>query len=291
MSEIEAYLESIQAVYPDFVVEKARFHNRDGQFNDIIILNDEFIFRFPRYSEEIARLITKVRLLKRIHGRLSLPVPHPVYSNIQARRAGKVFMGYRLLPGEPLWREKLAAITDDQTLQGLANQLGGFLKELHSIPLDRMTKNLPVQDGLAEWARMYSEIRLGLYRFMRPDARAWVSSHFETYLNDPRLHSYTACLRHGDFGAGNILYNPATRAISGIIDFDALGLGDPAVDIAAASCYGEPFFKRFYAVYPEIGSMLERAQFYKGTYALQEALHGFSNNDQEAFDNGMAEYI
>jgi aminoglycoside 2''-phosphotransferase len=291
MSEIEIYVESIHEAYPDFVIEKVHSQNQEGQFNDILVINDEFIFRFPRYSEGVAGLIAEIQLLKFIHGYVSLPIPNPVYSKIKAEVASKVFMGYRIIPGEPLWREKLAAITDNQTLQRLANQLASFLKELHNIPINSVTENLPVQDGPDEWAKMYADIQHNLYHFMRSDAQAWASDHFETYLNKPQLHKFKACLRHGDFGPSNILYDHEAQVISGIIDFGAIGLGDPAIDIAAASSYGELFFKRFYTAYPEIKSMQERAQFYKGTYALQEALHGFKNNDREAFESGIAEYV
>ncbi|MCP4426075.1 MAG: phosphotransferase [Chloroflexi bacterium] len=36
--------------------------------------------------------------------------------------------------------------------------------------------------------------------------------------------TYKPSLRHGDFGTGNILYNPQRQAISGIIDFGFAGL-------------------------------------------------------------------
>jgi len=36
---------------------------------------------------------------------------------------------------------------------------------------------------------------------------------------------------------------------------------------------------------------MERAQFYKSTFALQEALYGLRDNDQESFKSGIAQYI
>ncbi len=36
--------------------------------------------------------------------------------------------------------------------------------------------------------------------------------------------------------------------------------------------------------------MLSRARFYVGTFALQEALNGLEDGDQEAFENGIAQY-
>ena len=291
MSEIEIYLESIRDACPDFVIEKVNSFNREGQFNDIFVINDGLIFRFPRYSEGAASLITEIQILKYLQGYVSLPIPNPIYSNIEAKMGSRVFMGYRIIHGEPLWREKLAGITDDQTLQRLANQLARFLKELHNLPVEGVFENLPIHDGPDEWAKMYADIQQGLYGFMRPDARTWVSNHFEAYLNKPQLHKYEACLRHGDFGPSNILYNANGQTISGIIDFESIGLGDPAIDIASASCYGEEFLERFYKAYPEIGLMIERARFYKGTFALQEALHGFKYKDREAFESGMADYV
>jgi aminoglycoside 2''-phosphotransferase len=287
---LETYLASIRAAYPDFVIEKASIRDRESQFNDILIINDAFIFRFPRYPQAVSSLITEISLLKLLNGAVSLPIPNPIFSNVEAPQSGKAFIGYKIIPGEPLTREKLAAIPADSTQQRLANQLATFLKELHTLTLDTLTVPLPLEDGPQQWADLYAGIRQDLYRFMRPDAQAQVSQHFTHYLNDPRLHSFTPCLRHGDFGPGNILYDPQSQTVTGILDFSSLALGDPAADIASTSCYGEPFLARFSTAYPEIESMLERARFYKGTFALQEALHGVRNDDRQAFASGMAEY-
>lgn len=290
MTAHEAYLQSIQETYPDLLIKKVQPHLGEGQFNNILIINDELIFRFPRYAEGIQTLIHEIHILERIEGRLTLPTPNPIYTRTEPQVVGQVFMGYPKIPGQPLWYETFQAITGVETLQQLAGQLAGFLKELHSIPVERFDPDLPVHDGPAEWASLYDDIRRHLFSFMRQEAKDRVERHFESYLNNPGLHTYPICLRHNDFGTGNILYDPQSKIITGIIDFGFAGLGDPALDIVAASSYGEDFFNRFYQIYPEITSMLDRARFYRGTYALQEALHGFLNHDQEAFESGIAEY-
>ena len=126
---------------------------------------------------------------------------------------------------------------------------------------------------------------------MRSSTQAWTSNHFEAFLNKPELFNYKPCLRHGDFGPGNILHDPQAQTINGIIDFDDIGKGDPAVDLAAVTFFGARFVERFYSVYPEVEAMQGRIQFYKGTFALQEALHGIKHNDCQAFESGMAEYV
>ncbi len=55
--------------------------------------------------------------------------------------------------------------------------------------------------------------------------------------------------------------------------------------------YGEFFLRRFDKTYPEIESFWERIWFYKGTFALLEALFGIENNDKEAFSNGIEAYM
>jgi aminoglycoside 2''-phosphotransferase len=124
---------------------------------------------------------------------------------------------------------------------------------------------------------------------MQPEARRSMRKHFEDYFNTPGLHVYEPAIVHGDFGGSNILFD--SDKITGIIDFSFAGLGDPAQDVAAVSTYGEAFFARICRYYPGMESLLDRANFYRGTFALQEALHGFLNNDQEAFASGMKEYI
>ena len=128
---------------------------------------------------------------------------------------------------------------------------------------------------------------------MRRDARARIARSFEEFLDDARNFEYEPALRHGDFGGSNILFDPASWSLTGVIDWSSAGLGDPAVDVAgliSSNSYGEPFLRLCYEVYPEIESMLDRARFYASTFALQEALHGVEAGDEAALTRGLATY-
>lgn len=288
--DLPFYLHSIEQVYPSLKINDAQIFEHDGQFNDLLVVNESLIFRFPRYPEYIPALVTEVRILQTVHGRLPLPTPNPLYFNLEPAEAGRVFMGYPMLPGKPLWRETMATIGDEAIIKRLAGQLADFLYQLHAIPVDHL--GLPVQDGRDEWAQMYRDFRQYLFAFMRPDAQEWIRHHFESYLDTPALHVYTPTLRHGDCGSSNILHDPEQGIVTGILDFGFAGLGDPAIDVAAVSTYGQPFLTHFIRAYPDLDeTMLARARFYKGTYALQEALHGHLHNDQVAFESGIANYV
>ncbi len=285
------YLQTIQEAYPDLNVHSARLHDSDGLFNDILFINDVLIFRFPRYAETMDGLLQEVKLLQSLQGCLSLPIPNPVYVSENSQTIGNVFMGYHIIDGEPLLRDVLNGIQDEHVLQTFAGQLAGFLAELHNIVPESLDINLAAPDTLTETKSLYADIREHLYAFMRSDARTQVSQHFEAFINEPRLHQHKPCIHHGDFGSSNILFDSQTGRISGIIDFGFAGLGDPALDLAAISTFGDPFFARICERYPVTESALERANFYRGTYALYEALHGFRNNDKEAFTSGMEQYV
>jgi aminoglycoside 2''-phosphotransferase len=215
----------------------------------------------------------------------------PTFTNLQGEELGEVFMGYPLLPGEPLWRPAIFAEKDPRVLDMWAEQLAGFLKELHALPAREFAGDQLTAESVREWAEMYGEVRRDLFLLMRTDARQEVADHFERYLSDPALHNFQTVPRHGDFGSGNILYDPHTKRITGIIDFGYAAVGDPAMDIAAASTLGEALFGRFGKTYSGMEAMMPRVRFYKGTYALFEALHGFRSGDREAFESGMAQYV
>jgi aminoglycoside 2''-phosphotransferase len=258
MDDPTSSLQVIRRAYPDLPIHSVQPHNHEGQFNNLLIINDELVFRFPRYVDGVASILNETRILSRIQGRTSLPIPNPIYSSQGTQRVGEV--------------------------------LAGFLQELHAISLQTLGDDLPLQDGLSEWVNLYADIREHLFEWMRPQARDEVSFHFEDFLRDPALHSYQPALRHGDFGFGNILYDPQAMNISGVIDFGFVGLGDPAIDLASASVLGDKIYKKICQAYPNSHTMLDRARFYRGTYALQEALHGLLKDDQEAFESGIEQY-
>jgi aminoglycoside 2''-phosphotransferase len=99
MSEPPDYGQRIHEIAPELTIEQMRL-NQDGLLNDVVIVNEQFVFRFvkrdfgykdPREEAEILRLLRPY---------LTLPVPEPFYVSAEA-------LAYRLIPGETLRRELL----------------------------------------------------------------------------------------------------------------------------------------------------------------------------------------
>ncbi len=74
-------------------------------------------------------------------------------------------------------------------------------------------------------------------------------------------------------------------------EFSSVCYSNPALDIAALSTYGEPFFSHFCNFYTVNESNLNRAKFYRDIFALEEAFYGWKNNDKNAFERGMELYV
>jgi aminoglycoside 2''-phosphotransferase len=81
-----------------------------GQYNDILMINDEIIFRFPKVLESLAQLKVETYLLKSIREFLPLEIPDPLFENLEGAPIRKAFMGYYKIPGEPLWPRTLAVL-------------------------------------------------------------------------------------------------------------------------------------------------------------------------------------
>jgi aminoglycoside 2''-phosphotransferase len=291
MVKTNRYIETIRSKYPAIRIRSAEI-NQDGQYNDVLVVNEELIFRFAKVPHAIKTLEREVIVLRYLQPKITLPIPNPIYINTETETVGEAFVGYSMIQGIPLWRNNYQQISDHNVRQKMADQLAGFLKEIHQVPIDEIPIELEIEDKPEYWAEMYKKIKEKLFSYMRSDAKREISEHFETYLLELKKYEFIPKLRHGDFGTGNILFDPDSQKIAGIIDFGGVGVGDPAGDYAGLYIsFGEEFYRNCYSANPDMKRALEKVKFYCGSFALQEALFGYENDDQEAFQSGMKEYI
>lgn len=284
------YEERIREHYPELEINQTEM-NELGQNNDVIIVNHSLVFRFPKYIEGINKLEKETEVLDHIKGNVSLPVSYPQYRAFELGEVGQVFTGYERIPGSPLWTRNMKEI-DHEEKQRLASQLVQFLTELHSLPVENLAiQKQSVVDLRQSIVELYEKCKDKLFPYMIEKSKSEVSQNFEAFLSNHKLFEFTTSLIHGDFGASNILWEPKRKQLSGIIDFGEAEIGDPAYDFAGLlASYGRPFVENCLKLYPAGEHILERIDFYKSTFALQEALHGIENKDPRAFENGIKEY-
>ena len=289
MTQLQSYLNQIQLHYPDLILSNARLVDV-GQFSIIVIIDEAYVFRFPRTIHVAKELQQEIPKLQALQNKLPLPIPNPSYIAFDKETGDLTFMGYAMLPGEPLLREQFQRIDDVHIRQQIAEELANFLKILHSLPKDLLPSPNESISPRVFWEQTLRDFQQKLYPYMRHDARKQVTETFKIALENENLWDFETVVCHGDLGSSNILYKDGH--ISGIIDFTFCAVDDPAQDLGALLVsYGRNFIERILLLYPELRRTLLRTEFIITTYALLQALYALRDGNQEDFDDGMKAYI
>ncbi len=273
------HLQQITQVRPDLVIEEVE-HNRDGMLNDIVIINSNIIFRFPRYTWVLEDMEQERICLEFIQDRSNLAVP--VW-----RSYDQGFISYEAIPGIPLSRNQLLQFPrKDQ--QAIAEQLALFLRNMHHLPGRRQeageVKRSLTYQSYNDWLSLLDELQQELFPFLSSYMQDQIEEIFHPLIGDNTFMDCREYLIHGDLRSYHILYDPDSRRITGIIDFGSAGLGDPAYDISSIiNDYGEGFAALISRHYPGIKEMIDRARFWALTSELQWALAGVRTQDPSWF--------
>jgi aminoglycoside 2''-phosphotransferase len=264
-------LERIRECFPRLAVESVE-SNQDGLTNDVLLINGELVFRFPK-NETWARdlLANELRVIELARGYLSVPIPEVVY------RAAD-FVACRFIPGHALQRNDILSLSE-KGQELIADQLAGYLKQLHNIPMEEVGRR-----GIARsdtnrshrvWVKLFEDVKAELFPLMMPHAREWVINHFAPLVADEHWMDYEPRLINGDTSPYHLLFDRRAQKMAGVIDFGTAGAGDRAADFACIIYfYGESFLRRMARFYPEIEEGVDRARFWAGTLELQWALSG-----------------
>lgn len=273
---------------PDLKVDRIR-RITQGQNNDVLVVNNTWIFRFPRTATGAQSLIREGTVLQRLHGHLPIVTPHPEV-HVPGDRHSEAFMVYRLIPGRPLTRSQVARMSTVR-LKTMAGQLANILDSLHSYAIPQDLLDILQVNPVNAWSEMFARIRQHLFPLMRAEARNQVERNFIQFLDGSRSQTFPKALIHGDFGGSNILLAQDSPTVHAVIDWGCVAIGDPAVDYAAASTLDPSMMDLMSASHPLIAPLLDRVAFYRSTFALQEALFGAEHGDAPALANGLRQYV
>ena len=271
----EQLRQRISTIMPDLEIEQFE-RNEEGLINDIAIVNQEYVFRFAKNDGFAQILNLELDILDLVRPHIDVPVPTPVY-----RGPGSVV--YPLVQGRDLLRSDLLAM-DDAAQQEVANQLGTFLDQLHSIQILDLDWDIPATMAPVtqkKWADIRNRVEEKIYPLLLKHQITWSENLFDQALSDPAFFEYTPTLIHGDLTPYHILFLPEKGEITGVIDFGVSGLGDPALDIGTLiTNYGEMFVSTIRSTYPNLDQHMARARFYAQAIELQWVLPGLETEDK-----------
>lgn len=271
----ETLLERIRVMMPELKIETFE-HNQEGLINDILIVNRELVFRFPKTERYADFLEIEMNVLDLLRPNLGVDVPTPIH-----RERGCV--AYPFLDRQPLLREVILGM-DEMTQTTLAEQLGKFLFGLHTTDISDVGWEIP--STLApvtreRWLDLRQRITEKVYPLMLKHQVQWAERLFGSVLEvQPDPFDYPPALIHGDLAPYHILFDHREGRISGVLDFGVAGVGDAASDIGSLiTTYGETFVEKMKKTYPTLDDHLQRARFYSQSIELQWALLGLESGE------------
>ena len=218
----------VRVSLPSLVADGIRLIGSGWEF-DAYLTRDNWVVRFPRRQEMAGLFDTERPIHDLVAEYLPKSIAIPRVEHRGPPSAGFPYnvAAHRYIPGIPV--DEL----DERFLTSIAPQLGAALGALHSIPVDRARAlNLVETDdddiGAREWLRNGLAVLVAI-----PDrdpivdgAIQWVQG-----VSIP-TGAFEGPLRviHQDLSPEHVLADPATGALTGIIDWTDVMLGDPARD-------------------------------------------------------------
>lgn len=208
-AEDSKYLNRIQECFPHLVIETIQA-NQDGWINDVLIVNEQLVFRFPK-NETWARdlLANEIRVIQLARNYLDVQIPEIEYQAAD-------LMAYRFISGSALQRNDILVL-DENERDEIAHRRATYLKQLHSIPMDEILRHKIAQSDTNRdhrvWVKLFEDVKGELFPLMMPHAREWVTDHFTPIFDDEEFMNYQPCLINGDTTPYHIL-STAKRAAS-----------------------------------------------------------------------------
>ncbi len=249
-------LSKIRKEFPSLKWKKAE-HNIEGWDHFVIILDNKYVFRFPRTKQYLKALKNEILLLEYLKDKVNILIPQYAYI-----AKDKSFAGYSLIPGTQL-RKKVFKLVSNKAKHTLAKQIADFLSSLHKISQKDVEK---YGVKIVNTQKQYKELIINTNKYIFPRVskkdQLLINNYlkeFKNYLKFPKK-----VLAHNDLYSKHILLGENKKHISGIIDFSDRKIDDPARDFTEMWDYGEKFTLEVYKHYkgPKDKDFLKRSMMY-----------------------------
>jgi aminoglycoside phosphotransferase (APT) family kinase protein len=274
----------IESQFPSLMIVSLRYLH-EGWDSAAFLVNEEWVFRFPKRRERQAWLASEVAMLQLLGTRrLELSIPAPVYLGKPSSLFPCGFMGYRLLAGRQGDEVDLKEVDREVS----ARRLGEFLGVLHSIDV-KEAESLGARRyefTTQELLEKLKKTRETLWPALSEELREACRPFLEGTLAVPALAKRPPCLVHGDLADEHLLLDELGR-ITGVIDWGDACLSDPAVDFSGLYAWlGEAFVGevlKHYSVAWDT-SFLENIRFRGRCWALLTYDHSLAGRDSSRAD-------
>ena len=210
--------------FPDLNIESSVLIDT-GWDNYVLIVNRQFVFRFPKDKDQQPKILTEINLLSFLN---DFPFKIPRYTFIVNKE--DIFGGYRIIDGVPLNSAKRISgslVNDFVTLFSYMWKIG---------PTECSKTEISVysrENWLNHEIELIRSFSINLSKYIPLDFFNSLEELASDILSD--IDEKEIRLIHGDLYRNNVLITHNMNNISGIIDWSDASIGDIALDLAAVS--------------------------------------------------------
>jgi putative hydrolase of the HAD superfamily len=199
-------LATINKLRPD----KPTRYLESGEMNDMILVDETEVFRFPRTTESCQRLEYESKVLQALNGTLTTTIPRLLHL-----ADDKSFSILSYIEGEVLKNREIRQFSVREREQ-FTKQLAVFMRELNAhlsvAQLDEWTHSLmPASDT---WDEYYAAVAKNTNSEYSDQYRRQYAKVTDLQLKAPKVPIIAI---HGDLHAGNMLFKGTE--LNGVIDF------------------------------------------------------------------------
>lgn len=265
----------------------------EGWMSRAYLINDEFVFRFPKEKQGGDDLEKEKVALPFLMKIITLSIPNFIYTGVQEN--GLPFVGYRILNGVPMKEETFEEIYEEitsDTKDRLVEQIGDFIDEISSVKYEKALElGICENDFYKDYSDTLEEIERKIFGIIDENIKKFIIEKFKWYLDDETNFKYTPKLLHADLSPNHFLYDNDKGELTGIIDFGDMQIGDPDYEyIYLLEDCGADFTRKVmeYRGEKEIEKKLIKVEFFLLVDNICFVLEGLRINDDEMIRDGLA---
>ena len=221
---------AVEECFAELAPVRAEHFGQGWDFH-MYLVNDRYLFRFPKRPDSFKRMRREQAVLGALWGQFEVPVPR---FEFLAERSGAFdgpFAGYEKLPGALACHVDRARVDQDAVL----GQAASLLRALGRAPVAALERaglarepepSLLFGGGLDEVRRCFEASRTALPDPIARELRALLED-----FRDVSLPQAAPRLVHRDLTSVHLLVDEATGRLSGVIDWGDVAIDHPVFDL------------------------------------------------------------
>jgi aminoglycoside 2''-phosphotransferase len=262
----------------------------EGMDSKAYLLNDNFIFRFPKMADTSEKLEREIKILPLLKKVVTISMPEFIYTGVMPRTRYK-FVGYRCIAGKAFEYDLFDNLGKDT--KKVVEQIASFIKQVQMFPIDEAIRSgVETLDLKNKYVDIFEETKMKVYPLVAAEVKYYLEQLFSNFLGDEKNFKNNPVLLHGDLSPEHIFFDCNTNSILGIIDFGDICVGDPDYELRFLyKDYGIKFIIELLKIYPchNRERLMAKLKFFLESDTVYSILHGIKRNNKIKVDQRLQE--